>query len=105
MKFRTELVDAKTGKWVTRCDCEACVENECCSCRHRWRGRSEGSNTFCPRCGSLYAKWVNYKSWRKEHDAGHLAETPGLEPAGGKPDSGSNRAPDHTGRMLPWRKR
>jgi rRNA maturation endonuclease Nob1 len=38
----------------------------CCKCNYEYDGIS-GPQNPCPRCGSLYLKWINYEDLNKKY--------------------------------------
>jgi uncharacterized protein with PIN domain len=43
------------------------ADNECMKCKHRWLDRPGVYAEFqeCPKCGSLYWKWLNFEDFTK----------------------------------------
>lgn len=41
------------------------AEYECVKCGLKYN--SMPGPTFCPKCGSIWVKWVNWEAWREKH--------------------------------------
>ena len=46
------------------------IRNKCTECKHKWRDQPGAFSTTkhqCPKCGSQYFKWSDYKLAKKKY--------------------------------------
>jgi len=55
------------------------VDNKCCKCNYKWKDQPGAFATYrdergahCPRCGSVYFKWVSYRNDLRNHQKDFL---------------------------------